>query len=161
MKFYDKKIAVFGLGLGALGLGFSALVSKSASAAPPAQVIPFAEECSTSDFDTAGRAECLLAAIPAGYHLEIQTVTGQFQLTSGVKPIQIDLQIQTHGGVTDNFFPASFQGDSAFFTGDFYTVNQAVGMIADSGSTPLFTIVVSNTADAFVSLTVAGKLVKD
>jgi hypothetical protein len=121
---------------------------------------PFITECSTGVFDFAGRGSCTLAMVPNGKRFVIETISGSLQLGTGIKPISIDLQVVSGAAAADNFFPATFQGNSAFFTGDFYTVYQAVRLYANAGTTPFFNLTLSNgTPVAVGELTAAGYLV--
>ena len=126
---------------------------------------PFAEECTSGAFDTSGRTSCSLGAVPAGKRWVIETVSGTLQLTPGLKPTSIDLQLCAAGSATDNFFPAAFQGSGVVFGGDFFAVNQKVWLYADTtggcGGAPFFNLTLTNGTSGGGSavLIVSGYLV--
>lgn len=93
---------------------------------------PFAMECNAGPFQSSGNGVCPLTSVPAGKRFVIATVSGQLALSSGTKPISIGLQVCSNGKVTDNYFTASFQGNSSFFTGDYYSVSQPVVLYHDN-----------------------------
>jgi hypothetical protein len=154
------KIALLGIGLGMLGLGSTIFATRTANAIQAREIIPVAFNCPISNFSGSGIGTCQLPTVRAGYHFEIQTVSAQLQINAG-HPTQVSLRLQTNGPIVDHFFPAAHQGDSAFFTGDFFTVNQAVQLSADSGSTPEFMVIISDGPPGFAELTAAGRLVLD
>ena len=158
MKQLGSKMAVLGVGLCVLGLGSTIFASKTANAIQLREMIPVAFSCPITTFSNNGIGTCQLPTVRDGYRFEIQTVSAQAQINAG-NPIQVSLRLQTNGPIVDHFFPAAHQGDSAFFTGDFYTVNQAVQLSADSGSTPQFMVILSDGPPGFVELTAAGRLV--
>src|SRR2546421_253029 len=59
----------------------------------------------------------------------------------------------------DHFFPATFQGNSVNFGGDYFTVNQPTRLYADAGTSSVFSITISNTTAGSIELTVSGYLV--
>src|ERR1700722_16311187 len=64
---------------------------------------PFAEACTTGTFSSFGEGSCQFGAVTSGKRFVIETVWGPMQLTSGLKPISIDLQVCAAGyGGTDN-----------------------------------------------------------
>jgi hypothetical protein len=124
---------------------------------------PFARDCSIDTFDSAGRGSCSLEAVPAGKRWVVETVSGQLTISDGTKPISIHLALCSAGFATDNFLPAVFQGDSAFFTGDFFTLTERVRLYADNTggchNAPFFSVVVSNSTVGSAYFAVSGYLV--
>lgn len=121
---------------------------------------PFSTECSTGAFDSSGRGSCTLATVPSGKRFVIETISGSLQLGTGIKPISIDLQVISAGIDHDNIFPATFQGNSAFFTGDYWTVYEPTRLYADAGTTPFFNLTLSNASPIGSGfITAAGYLV--
>lgn len=128
---------------------------------PDAQ--PFARDCLIETFSATGLGSCSFAAVPAGKRWVIKNVSGQLAVDTGQKPFSIDLQLCSAGYATDNFFPAVFQGNSAFFSGDYFAVNQSVHLYVDTtggcaGST-FVTVGISNTTSASASFILSGYLV--
>ena len=125
---------------------------------------PFARDCVIDTFDTAGRGSCAFEAPPAGKRWVIESLSGQVITDTGLKPFSIDLQLCSAGYATDNFYPAVFQGNSAFFGGDYFTVNQPIKLYSDTtgGCTgaPFFGVVISNTpTSSFAEFILSGYLV--
>ena len=124
---------------------------------------PFARDCGIDTFDTAGRGSCSLEAVPAGKRWVVETVSGQLTISDGTKPISIHLALCSAGFSTDNFLPAVFQGNSAFFTGDFFTLTERVRLYADNTGgchgAPFFSAVISNSTVGSAYFAVSGYLV--
>jgi hypothetical protein len=125
---------------------------------------PFARDCAVEGFDSLGRGTCSFEAVPSGKRWVIETMSGQLSLDAGVKPIHIDLQLCSAGYATDNYFPAVFQGTSAFFFGDNFTVNQPVRLYSDNvlgchGSTFVNLLVSNATPDGSAFFILSGHLV--
>ena len=110
---------------------------------------PFARDCVIDTFSPSGLGSCSFGAVPAGKRWVVETLSGQVIVDAGKKPFSINLQLCSAGYATDNYFPAVFQGNSAFYTGDYFTVNQQVRLYADNtgGCTgaPSFGIGISDT----------------
>jgi len=119
---------------------------------------PFTLECTISTFDTSGKGFCLLDPIPTGKRFVIEAVSGGVTTTPGIKPIQLNLQVNTAGTFRDYFFSATFQGTSSFF-GDSFVVYQPVRIYADGGSTSVFNVTMSNTISTLFELVVSGYLI--
>jgi hypothetical protein len=86
-------------------------------------------------------------------------IDGKFVVATGTKPISIGLQVVTAGTSRAHFFPATFLGNSAFFNGDYFVVNQQVRLYADAGTSPFFIVTISNTTSGQVGLNASGYLV--
>ncbi|HEX6764146.1 MAG TPA: hypothetical protein VF103_01685 [Polyangiaceae bacterium] len=160
MKSFNSKFAAVTV-LGVLGAAVGVLATQPAKAGPPAQIIPFATSCSFTSFDSSGRAFCTLPPVQTGYHFEILTMTGSYQISSGTRPIHTNIQVSTGGRFVAHYFPATFLGDSTSFTGDFYAMNQSVHLSADSGTSSIVTVVISDATAGFVDISLSGNLVKD
>jgi hypothetical protein len=159
MKAFGSKILVLGAALAVLVLGSTVLARPPSAEPPPA--VPFSTGCAINSFDSAGRAQCILEPVPVGFRFEIRTVTAGLQIGAGLRPIEFHAQIATGGNVETYFFPATFQGDSAFFTGDFFTVNQSVLLNADGGSTPVFSVTLSDAGSGFADIALSGVLLPE
>lgn len=121
---------------------------------------PFHASCTTSTFDSSGRASCTFATpVPSGKRLVIETISGDLDLATGTSPVEILLQGVSGGTGWETLFPATFQGSSAFFFGDHYAVNQLVRLYADAGTAPFFNLTISNTTAGFVDLEASGYLI--
>jgi hypothetical protein len=125
---------------------------------------PFARDCVVNTFSTSGLGSCSFAAVPAGKRWVIEGLSGLVIVDAGLKPFSLNLQLCSAGYATDNFYPAAFQGNSAFYTGDYYTVNQPVRLYSDNtgGCTgaPFFSVGISNTSpSAFAEFILSGYLV--
>ncbi len=124
---------------------------------------PFARDCLVETFSPTGLGSCSFEAVPAGKRWVIETVSGQIVVDSGRKPFSINLQLCSAGYATDNYFPAVLQGNSAFFGGDFFTVNQPVRLYSDHvggchGST-FVNIGISDTTVGSAAFILSGYLV--
>lgn len=124
---------------------------------------PFARDCVINTFSSSGLGSCAFGAVPAGKRWVIETMSGQVVVDTGKRPFSINLQLCSAGYATDNYFPAVFQGTSAFYTGDYFTVNQQVRLYADStggcSGAPSFGIGISDTTSGSAELTLSGYLV--
>ena len=125
---------------------------------------PFARDCVVETFDAAGRGSCSFEGVPAGKRWVIETMSSDLTIDPGVKPVHINLQLCSAGFATDNYFPAVFQGNSAFFFGDHFTVNQPVRLYSDNiggchGSTFVNVLVSNVTPSGFAEFILSGYLV--
>ena len=124
---------------------------------------PFARDCIIDTFNASGQGSCSFEAVPAGKRWVIETLSGQISTNAGTKPFSINLQLCSAGYATDNFFPAVFQGNSAFFSGDYFTVNQQVRLYSDNvggcHTAPFFNVGISNATAGFAEFILSGYLV--
>jgi len=125
---------------------------------------PFARGCVINSFSGAGLGSCSFENVPAGKRWVIESMSGQFTVDAGVKPVSIDVQLCSAGYATDNFFPAVLQGNSAFFFGDNFTVNQPVRLYSDNvggchGSTFVNAEMSNATPSGFAEFILSGYLV--